>query len=173
MIVSEHTIRDIVATIPQIRLNSGTTRYPKFHWGDEDELNRYVQIMKLDSYPLIWLLPSTDNYEGSTGQDLTKECNFIIATRETRQDLFNNERYKKSFDIILQPLTERLIHGLTVSSLTSRIGDNWKILKLPNYSAESEKNGTIDLWDAISLTIDIRFNSNSKNCLNPINYDGI
>tara|TARA_R110000803_G_scaffold153767_2_gene218629 strand:+ start:387 stop:908 length:522 start_codon:yes stop_codon:yes gene_type:complete len=170
MIVSEHTIRDIVATIPQIRINPGTTRYPKFHWGDEDELNRYVQLMKEDSYPLIWLLPSDDNYEGSLGQDLTKECSFIIATRETRQAMFNNERYNTSFDIVLQPLTEKLIHGLSVSSLTSRIGDKWKILKLPNFSAESDKNGTIDLWDAISLTIEIRFNSNSKNCLKPINY---
>ena len=173
MIVSEHTIRDIVATIPAIQINSNTLSKPKFHWGDADELNRYVQVMKEGSYPLIWLLPSPDNYEGATGQDLTKECSFIIATRETRQSLFNNERYKTSFDLVLQPLTENLIHGLTVSNATSRIGDNWKILKLPNYSAESEKNGTIDLWDAISLTIDIRFNSNSKKCLNPINYDGI
>lgn len=115
------------------------------------------------------VLPSTDNYEGALGQDLTKECSFIIATRETRQSLFNNERYKTSFDLVLQPLTDNLIHGLTVSNATSRIGDNWKILKLPNYSAESEKNGTIDLWDAISLTIDVRFNSNLK-CLNAINY---
>ena len=173
MIVAEHTIRDIIATIPAIQINSNTLSKPKFHWGDADELNRYVQVMKEGSYPLIWLLPSPDNYEGATGQDLTKECSFIIATRETRQSLFNNERYKTSFDLVLQPLTENLIHGLTVSNATSRIGDNWKILKLPNYSAESEKNGTIDLWDAISLTIDIRFNSNSKNCLNPINYDGI
>ena len=173
MIVSEHTIRDIIATIPAIQINSEILSKPKFHWGDEDELNRYVQVMKEDSYPLIWLLPSPDNYEGTLGQDLTKECSFIIATRETRQSLFNNERYKTSFDLVLQPLTENLIHGLTVSNATSRIGDNWKILKLPNYSAESEKNGTIDLWDAISLTIDIRFNSNSKKCLNPINYDGI
>ena len=169
MIVAEHTIRDIIATIPAIQINSNTLSKPKFHWGDADELNRYVQVMKEGSYPLIWLLPSPDNYEGATGQDLTKECSFIIATRETRQSLFNNERYKTSFDLVLQPLTENLIHGLTVSNATSRIGDNWKILKLPNYSAESEKNGTIDLWDAISLTIDVRFNSNLK-CLNTISY---
>ena len=131
MIVSEHTIRDIIATIPAIQINSNNLLKPKFHWGDEDELNRYVQLMKEGSYPLIWLLPSPDNYEGALGQDLTKECSFIIATRE--------------------------------------IGDNWKILKLPNYSAESDKNGTIDLWDAISLTIDVRFNSNLK-CLNTISY---
>ena len=166
MIVAEHTVRDIIATIPAIQINANKLSKPKFHWGDEDELNRYVQVMKEDSYPLIWLLPSPDKYEGALGQDLTKECSFII---ETRQAMFNNERYKTSFDLVLQPLTENLIHGLTASNATSRIGDNWDILKLPNYSAESEKNGTIDLWDAISLTINIRFNSNLK-CLNSISY---
>ena len=169
MIVAEHTVRDIIETIPAIQINANKLSKPKFHWGDEDELNRYVQVMKEDSYPLIWLLPSPDKYEGALGQYLTKECSFIIATRETRQAMFNNERYKTSFDLVLQPLTENLIHGLTASNATSRIGDNWDILKLPNYSAESEKNGTIDLWDAISLTINIRFNSNLK-CLNSISY---
>ena len=124
MIVAEHTVRDIIATIPAIQINASKLSKPKFHWGDEDELNRYVQLMKDNSYPLIWLLPSVDKYEGALGQDLIKECSFIIATRETRQAMFNNERYK---------------------------------------------NGTIDLWDAISLTINIRFNSNLK-CLKSISY---
>jgi hypothetical protein len=169
MIVVEHTIKEIVDTIPAIQINSELLAKPKFHWGDEDELNRYVQLMKEGSYPLIWLLPSPDNYEGSLGQDVIKECSFIIATRETRQEMFNNERYKTSFDIVLQPLTDNLIHGLSVSTATSRIGDKWEIMKFPNYSAESQKNGTIDLWDAISLTIDVRFNSNLK-CLKTISY---
>jgi hypothetical protein len=169
MIVVEHTIQKIVDTIPSIQINSSLNTKPKFHWGDEDELNRYVQLMKDGSYPLIWLLPSSDKYEGSLGQDVVKECSFIIATRETRTDLFNNERYKKSFDIVLQPLTKNLIHGLSVSTITSRIGDEWEIMKLPNYSAESEKNGTIDLWDAIALTINVRFSSNLK-CLKAIDY---
>tara|TARA_B110000902_G_scaffold98505_1_gene116515 strand:- start:426 stop:941 length:516 start_codon:yes stop_codon:yes gene_type:complete len=169
MIVVEHTIQKIVDTIPSIQINASLTTQPKFHWGDEDELNRYVQLMKDGSYPLIWLLPSPDKYEGSSRQDVVKECSFIIATRETRTDLFNNERYKKSFDIVLQPLTKNLIHGLSASNATSRIGDEWEIMKLPNYSAESEKNGTIDLWDAIALTINVRFNSNLK-CLKAIDY---
>jgi len=170
MIVVEHSLKAIIDLIPAIQINSNLLSKPKFHWGDEDELNRYVQVMKEGTYPLIWLLPSPDNYEGSLGQDVVKTCSFIIATRETRQSMFNNERYKKSFDLVLQPLTEKLIHSLTVSNITTRIGDKWEIMKLPNYSAESDKNGTIDLWDAIGLTIEVKFHSNLK-FLKPISYE--
>lgn len=169
MIVVEHSIKAIVDTIPLIALNQNVSVKPKFHWGDEKELNRYIQLKKEDSYPLIWLLPSSDNYEGVNGSEVVKECNFIIATRETRKELFNNQRYIKSFDLVLQPLTEYLIHGLTVSSITDRIGNEWEIQKFPNYSAQSEENGTIDLWDVISLNINVRFKSNIK-CLKSINY---
>lgn len=169
MIVVEHVIAKIIDTIPSIALNAEVSSKPKFHWGDEFELNRYIQLMKEESYPLIWLLPSPDKYEGSNGQEVVKECEFIIATRETRTDLFNNQRYINSFDLVLQPLTEKLIHGLTVSSITNRIGDEWEVTKFPNYSASSEENATIDIWDAISLTISVRFNGGLK-CLKPIFY---
>lgn len=169
MIVVEHMIRAIIEMIPAIQLNPTLLANAKFHWGDEKELNRYVQLKKEDSYPLIWLLPSPDNYEGARGQEVIKECSFIIATRETRQELFNDERYIRSFDLVLQPLTDYLIHGLTVSTISDRIGNDWEIMKFPNYSAESLKNGTIDLWDAIGLTINVRFKSNLQ-CLKPINY---
>jgi hypothetical protein len=170
MIVVEHMIRAIVDTIPSIQINDNLVAKPKFHWGDEDELNRYVQLKKDNSYPLIWLLPSPDPYKGTLGQEVVKECSFIIATRETRQELFNDQRYITSFDLVLQPLTEYLIHGLTASTITDRVDDSWETLKLPNYSAESKKNGTIDLWDAIGLTITVRFKSKIQ-CLKPISYD--
>jgi hypothetical protein len=169
MIVTEHSIRAIINTIPSIRINPTLIAKAKFHWGDEKELNRYVQLMKEDCYPLIWLLPSPDNYEGNFGSEVQKQCSFIIATRETRIELFNDQRYIKSFDLVLQPLTEFLIKGLTNSNITSRIGDGWEIIKYPNYSADSPRNGTIDLWDAISLSIDVRFKNNITS-LTTINY---
>ena len=170
MIVVEHMLRAIIDTIPSIQVRPDFLSKAKFHWGDEDELNRYIQLKKDGSYPLIWLLPSPDAYKGTLGQEVIKECSFIIATRETRQDLFNDVRYVTSFDLVLQPLTGFLIHGLTASTITDRVEDSWEILKLPNYSAESKKNGTIDTWDAIGLTMTVRFKSNIK-CLKSISYD--
>lgn len=165
MIVAEHRIRDIVSTIPEIRLNDNFSLLPKYHWGDEKELNRWIQEVKEDAYPLIWLLPSQDDFKGN-GIELEKKCDFIIATRENNEELFNDQRYIYSFDTVLNPLCEKLIHGLKVSTISDLINQEWSINKYPNYS-NANKNGTIDLWDALKLTIKVRFNNN---CLNTINY---
>lgn len=169
MIVAEHSIRDIVNLMPLIQMNPSLSLKPKFHWGDEQELNRYIELQKENSYPLIWLLPSVDNHNGSKYQKLDKECSFIIATRETRKELFNDQRYIKSFDLVLNPLADYLVHGLTTSNISERIENDFDLFKHPNYSAVSEKNGTIDIWDAIKLDIKIRF-KNNINCLKPIYY---
>tara|TARA_R110000787_G_scaffold261374_1_gene366727 strand:+ start:6057 stop:6569 length:513 start_codon:yes stop_codon:yes gene_type:complete len=169
MIVTEYSIRDIIDMIPNIQINDSLSLKPKFHWGDEDELNRYIQLKKEDSYPLIWLLPSTDKYEGSRNQYVNKTCSFVIATREIRKELFNDERYIRTFDRVLNPLSAFLIKGLTDSNITDRIGTEFDLFKHPNYSAESESNGTIDIWDAVKLDIEIKFKDN-LNCLKAINY---
>lgn len=167
MIVTEHNIRSIVETIPSIQMNANLSKPPSFHWGDKDELMRYL-IKKGDSaYPLIWLLPSSDEYSGN-GQQVDKDCVFVIATRETRGDMYNDERYINAFATILNPLTDYLIHGLDVSTISNLSDRDWSITKFPNY-AEANENYTIDLWDAIQLTISVRFNKTSS-CLKTISY---
>jgi hypothetical protein len=166
MIVVEHSIRDIVGTMPIVRLNDAVSNKPTFAWGNKFELGRYLKLKK-DSYPLIWLLPSLDSYS-NRGQTVNKVCEFIIATRESNTDLFNDERYLRSFDVILNPTTDKLIQGLTKSSISSVSGGNeWGIFKFPNY-AEADKSFTVDLWDAVKLTIEVNFNDNK--CLKTINY---
>ena len=168
MIITEYSIKSIVETIPAVVLNPTVTLTPRFHWGDEKELNRYIQMKKEDSYPLIWLLPSPDIYIGGRLQFVSKECSFVIATRETRTDLFNDQRYTKTFEHVLNPLVNNLVYGLSKSSISEIDGENTlSIYKHPNYSAESEENGTIDVWDAIKLEVKIKFR---ENCLKPISY---
>ncbi len=168
MIVTEHNIRAIVATIPAIDMTPTLSRTPSFHWGDKAELERYLKVKKDAAYPLIWLLlPSPDDYSGN-GQQVDKDCVFIIATRETRENMYNDERYINAFATILNPLTARLIHGLDVSTISNLVDRLWTITKFPNY-VEADKNYTIDLWDAIQLTISVRFN-NTSNCLKAISY---
>jgi len=165
MIISEHRLRDIVATMPTIRLNDDVSNKPFFHWGDKVELNNYLKT-KESPYPLIWLLPTVDNYI-DRGQSLNKTCEIIIATQESREDLFNDQRYINSFDVILNPTTDYLIQGLKKSTISSVFGD-WEIFKFPNYS-EADKNFTIELWDAVKLTIEVEFNDNK--CLGTIIYN--
>ena len=167
MIVTEHNIRAIIETIPTIRINDSLSKQPSFHWGDKAELSRYLKNKKGSAYPLIWLLPSSDDYSGN-GQQVDKDCVFIIAQRETELNMYNDERYINAFATILNPLTANLIHGLDVSTISNLSDRDWSITKFPNY-VEADKNYTIDLWDAIQLTISVRF-TNTSNCLKAISY---
>lgn len=167
MIVPEKIIAEIVATIPAIQVNAYMLLSPKYGDGDKKELNRWLSKKKDENaYPLVWLLPAKEDHQ-FYGKELVRKCQFIIATRESNEDLFNSERYLKAFDIVLLPLTEMLIQGLTRSQKTSLVGQDWTISKYPNYS-EVDENFTIDLWDALKLDIEIRFNNNK--CLGTINY---
>ena len=167
MIVTEHNIRSIIETIPEIQMNANLLKAPSFGWGDKSELARYLTKKKEAAYPLIWLLPSSDEYSGN-GQQVDKDCVFVIATRETRENMYNDERYINAFATILNPLTDYLIHGLDVSTISNLVNRDWSITKFPNY-AEASENYTLDLWDAIQLTISVRFNKTS-NCLKAISY---
>lgn len=169
MIVTEHTIRDIIATIPEVQINAEVSRKPRFHWGDELELVKFIKLKKTDSYPLIWLLPSTDVYSGIRNQYVEKDCSFVIATREVRQDLLNTERYQLSFDKVLNPLAKYLVKGMSTSNVTEKAEEGFDIFKHPNYSADSEENGTIDMWDALKLDIRVKFYGDK--CIKPIYYD--
>lgn len=163
MIVPQKYIRTIVHDMPSVYLDN----YIQFGYGDEFELNRWLELKKDKSYPLVWLLPSEDMHE-NYGRELRKRCEFIIATRETRQDLFNSDREDLSFDKILYPVTENLIQGLKGSKISRVIGKNWKTKEYPNYS-QSNKSKTIDLWDAIRLDIEVVFH-NCVECFKPIDY---
>ena len=109
---------------------------------------------------MIWLLPTSERYEGSSFQNVIKDCSFVIATRETRKELFNDQRYIKTFDLVLNPLVDYLVQGLTTSNISDRDENEFDLFKHPNYSAESEENGTIDIWDAIKLDIRVKFKDN-------------
>lgn len=167
MIVVEHILRDIIAQFPTIKVN-GNDYTTKFHWGDKKELNSYLSLVKDDSYPLVFLI---QNPETHTQQNtiVEKQCNFILAWPEPEKDLLNNERYENSFDIVLNPLLDYLIQGLDNSGVTRFTGTEKEVFKRPNYSetGSKSKNGSVYLWDVITLSDKIEFN---KSCIDKITW---
>lgn len=167
MIVVEERLAELFAQLPEIQINPTNLNKPFFSWGKKEELNRYV--LKTDDsvlYPLIWLLPTKDDYNRAA-ELVEKRLILIIATREIRTELYNPQRYKGSFEQVLNPLSEYVIQALENSS-TTRVIDSTgiEIFKEPNYS-DSGENATIDKWDAIRLELDVEFNDN---CLKTIKW---
>ena len=170
MIVTEERLAELFDQIPNIDINTGNNAVlslkPVFSWGKKKELNRWVEQYKSNTYPLIWLLPTKDDYN-RLSELVTKRVVLVIAHLEDRIDLFNKERYSSSYNDVLNPLTDYVIQALENSNITRVINlDTIGIFKEPNYS-EREKNGSIDLWDAVRIECDVEFNNN---CLNTIKW---
>lgn len=166
MIVVEDKLTELFDMIPSIQVNSNNLKKPVFSWGKKEELNRYVELYKSNLYPLIWLLPTEDTYNISSNL-VTKRVVLILSTLETRQDILNPQRYRGSFEQVLNPLASYVVQALQNSSITRITNpDSITILKEPNYSDAGE-NATIDLWDAIRIECDVEFNNN---CLKPIKW---
>ncbi len=169
-IIVEDRIKEIVAQMPKIRINDDNTKKPNFHWGDRRELGKYLELKRSDAYPLIWLLLSQDNHT-ERGFLCSRECEFIIATTETRKDLLNDERFENSFEFVLNPVLEYLIQGLGSSSIARIQNESWSVERRPDYAENyfkgDNENFTIELWDALKFTCDVEFNNH---CLKTIKW---
>lgn len=170
-IVTEHRLEEIFDQIPSIVLNSKIRpRTPKFGWGDKYELTKFIIELQGDAYPLIWLLPTPDGHK-ERGEYCDKRCLIVIATRETDKTMKSSERYRNSFEIVLNPVSDRILQGIESSQTTQNVGDEWDIFRYTDYSEDVvNAQNEIDLWDAILLTVTVRFN---KHCINNIKWQKI
>lgn len=170
MINADKLIRGIVEQIPMISYKNLNNK-PQYGSGNRKELNKYLELKKEDSYPLIWFMnESSDENHLDHGDRVQVDCFFVIATRETDKTLFNNDRYNLSFENILHPTTSYLLEGLTIANNSFIINDEWSVRRYGDYSEtellkEGDANYTIDQWDAVKLTCRVEFNDN---CIKPI-----
>jgi hypothetical protein len=170
MIVPEYILRDIVNQMPQISYQGQNSidlvRTIQFGWGDKKELNKYLLLRRNDSYPLVWLLSPSVEAHVDNSSKVERDCSIVVATLETRKDLYNPQRYEGTFNNILNPVTSYVIQGLRSFSKTRILNDNdVNITKFPNYSEDSNSNqgGSIELWDATRIDCRIEFNNSCSN----------
>ena len=83
-----------------------------FHYGNQKELDAVIQTRQENNnytYPLIWyLMPN----ELKVKNDFAiGECSFVIATN-TDLNWFNDQRFRKSFNEVLQPNLDLAIQAL-------------------------------------------------------------
>ena len=176
MIVTESTLEGIFDQIPAIRLSDIVgAKKPKFSYGDRLELIKFLMTKGDESYPLIWLLTSPNSPHEkhyNSGHQCSRQCEFILATRETTKDMLSNERFNSSFKYVLNPLQDYVIQGITAANETRLLEDVYYSGRYFDISVaeNAEESEYIDLWDAIKIKADIEFIYVKDNCKNTIKW---
>jgi len=158
MIVSEDKFALAFEQLPPIQMFK-----PRYESGNDLHLNKYLKEMADSStspYPLIYQVSNKD--DGNDNAQTTKgKFVFILATREKKTELLNSNRLKMSFKNVLIPLAENMFTLFKKAGIFNWDG-TYTIEKFYNYG-DGDKNKTIDIWDAIRLTVELEINNN---CIN-------
>ena len=155
-------LQTIFEQIPPMEIN-GKIYNVVFRFGTEEDLQKYLSVKRKSGdryYPLIWL-------ETPTVEDSEVELNFTLATLNRRTDMGNFDRLKYTFEPTLEPLFD-LMRSAIRQSRTFKFGPeqydkNYRGTKLFNF------NVTPDIWDAITLTLNLRYTRECKVKL-PMNF---
>lgn len=164
MIVTETALRSIFEQLPTVSDSNSKQFKPKFNWGSQDALNLFITTTK-EKYPLIWLVESTETVNiNSTERDIR----LILAKNSNHQTNTNPIIWDSEFTTTLNPLLKNVITALERSGITTIVNNEYKVSRLANYSEETKKNKTVDVWNVIVFECKIRLNE--KQCLKNIKF---
>jgi hypothetical protein len=170
-IVVEHVLTDVFSYLPKMSFGNSSENYiVRFGFGDKVELDNFLSNREESNlYPLIWMLYPLDENHKKTSVEL-KDLTFLLATL-TNRSMENKERLLENYGKILLPLLDNIRHCFKSANILTLLDEDnsFKIVKYPNYSYEDSRNeqGTIHIWDAIKLRVDLRI---IDACLNPIKF---
>jgi len=153
----------------------------KFHFGDQKELNKWIQIYdknNLKKYPLIWFVLEDGEPIKKIGERFKTNITLILFQLNDSGEL-NNKRIERTYLPILKPL-QKFIYNSLVSNgfnFTDWRGETVGEF-IPNYGVKLDSNGvnsdfrstdkkgvesiTTDIVDAIIFTKNCFINI--KNC---------
>jgi|TARA_R110000787_G_scaffold113975_1_gene223513 hypothetical protein len=159
MIIVEDIIQVEVSKMLAINLFDNRTQKPTYGWGDKNELNKYLSINKNKSYPLVWQKLSS---KSKTGNEVSQTCEFIFAVnfRKEELDLMNPDRLEATFKPVLYPFMESFLQALNKSRNITINVNEYDFSDIPNYPVTSLDDDVVDLWDAVSVSIDATFMNN-------------
>jgi hypothetical protein len=150
----------------------------QYHFGDQKELNMWIASkMKSNKqkYPLIWYVVSPPEPQGN-GSLRVKTS--LILFQGTKSELFNTERYTKTYLTYIEPLYElvqktlyesRLIRFDAYNGIPYRDEPNYGIesssLDFSSISTQKQKSITVDIVDAkvMDLQLEIKLTCNGGN----------
>lgn len=141
---------------------------PVYNWGNELHLLKVLKRYEESGdypYPLIYQVSNTST-QREQSSEATINLELIIATRETRVDLLNENRWEYSYKQLLYPVLNNIVTLFTKGVPFLWEGE-YTVREFPNYG-NGQENFTIDLWDALRFETNITIYGNK--CLNNFKY---
>ena len=100
-----------------------------------------------------------ENVERTVRLILAKNSNHITNT--------NPIIWETEYTKTLNPLLGYVLRALESSGATNIVGGTYTANRISNYSEETKKNKTVDVWNVIVLEARVRF---TNNCINQIKF---
>ena len=146
----EKALKEVLNQLP-IMTVGGKDYKPVVELGTEDQLRAFLKVKRKSGeryYPLVWV-------ETPITQSLETSIVIVLATLNRRTDMGNMDRLDYTFEPVLEPLRENVMHALKRSKTFKMQDDQWVT---NNYGGEKYFNYamTPDIWDAIRLEVDVR-----------------
>lgn len=169
MIVFETGLASIFDQLPSIELN-GNTFKPRFNWGTQDVLNKFIALPEnVSKYPLIWLVNGVDNQSTQNNKVTRNNTRLVIAKNSDAPNEFNDFQFQTDYDLVLNPLLENIIKSLERSGISKIIDYEYTVRRRPNYSDVTNENKTLPIWNAIVFEASIELKGDR--CLKNIKFN--
>jgi len=170
MIVFETKLAQILDQLPDITDINGNVFKPRFNWGTQDVLNKFIALPEnISKYPLIWLVNGVDSLNVTKDVATRNNCRLIIAKNSDAPNEFNDFQFQTDYDIVLNPLLENIIKALERSGVSRIIDGDYSVERLPNYSETTNETKTLAIWNAI--TFDCSLELRGDRCINNIKFN--
>ena len=170
----EQIIGNILSANQSEFLSLSPTMGISYSWGDMFELSQWIlakddeisglrafNLPNKSKYPLIFMVTPIDG-KIMQNENLFEGINFIIAC-DTKPEWLNQTRETETMPMLTN-VANKFIEVISKDKNATILRKdgilNVKFKKVYNYSVNKKENQTLDIWDAISLTFDLRINNN-------------
>lgn len=153
MNVSETIFREIFKQLPDYVDSNGKDFTIRYEWGNQNDLLLYLNTIKGNKYPLVWLVSGEQTVNKVTNT-ITRDCKFIISANSLNPTNRNPTVWDKEFVNCLNPLLKNVLTSLERSGVTEIVGEH-KEYRDANYTEEDLLKAT-DFWNVIVLDITVK-----------------
>ena len=145
-------LTQIFDQLPEMKIGQKPYK-PIFRFGTREQLAEDLSLKRKTGekyYPLVYLETPFNAQENVT-------LRFILATLNLRTDMRNKDRLRYTFEQVLEPLRDNVLHALLRSGIFRRTFDTPSLNNAYQGEYHFNYHMTPDIWDALVYEVNLRY----------------